>query len=203
MLIDFPKEKEKVIEFFTKYIIAKKKQLSPSSSLIPRVKVFEGHKQLLIREDRTREETEFKLIKSEMRYNIKEIENIALANSMENMFKKLDEIARELASKEFKMVFDKIDEAVERVGNVVSAKGRPFTESFFETIEKIQIDFDENGKIIMPKIILNPKTAEEIKLRDKLREIETNPSYKMRFEEIIEKKWEEWRDRKSARRLVG
>lgn len=202
MLIDFPKEKEKVKKFYTDVIKIKKDLLSPTA-LASRVRVFEGHKHLLVREDGTYEESEYSPIGEEIKFDIKEIENMAQANTLDPLYKKFDELAEKIASKEAKMFYGKIDQTLEKTGGIVSAKGRPFFEVFFECIEKIEIDFDENGKPEFPTLIINPETEEKIKLQDKLKEIETDQSYNKRFKEILDKKREDFRDRENSRKLVG
>ncbi|GAJ13687.1 unnamed protein product, partial [marine sediment metagenome] len=74
MLPDFPKEKNKIVNFFSSYVELKKKQLSPLFSSIPKVRIFEGNKQKLVREDGSIEETEYKRFESGISYSIQEIE---------------------------------------------------------------------------------------------------------------------------------
>jgi hypothetical protein len=83
----------------------------------------------------------------------------------------------------------------------VNGKGQPFTfELFLETLEKISIDFDDQGNPYLPTVVVSPELG--AKLKSKLPEWEANPDYDKRFKELIERKRKEWNDRESHRKLV-
>lgn len=79
---------------------------------------------------------------------------------------------------------------------------RPFDiEHFFEALEKIQMDFDENGEPEELSMMIHPDVAPRIaKIAE---EFEASPELQARHEAIIRKKFEEYREREARRRLVG
>jgi hypothetical protein len=111
------------------------------------------------------------------------------------------DMSTELAEKMTKRMFETIGEAVEQVGNVIDAKGQPFSaDLFIEMLEKIELSFDDAGNWQPPTITLHPETAE--KVIPKLKESENDPAIKARMDAIIERKRGEWRAREARRTLV-
>jgi hypothetical protein len=87
------------------------------------------------------------------------------------------------------------------VGNVVNNGGKPFSiDSFFEVMEKIQIEFDEFGKPNMPTMVVSSEGAERAK--EVIQEAENNPDVKKRMDELLAKKKEEYDAEQARRKLV-
>ena len=81
------------------------------------------------------------------------------------------------------------------------AEGKPFhPELLFEAIERMPIEFDDEGNPKSPTIIVNPAQMERVK--DKLTEWESDPVLRDRYEAIMRKKKEECLDRESNRKLI-
>lgn len=98
--------------------------------------------------------------------------------------------------------FSKIDQAVEEVGNVVSGQGEPLNpEVLLEMYEKIQLDFDEEGKHKELTVVIPPGMEQQA--RETIEMLHQYPEYRKRYKEIIDRKRVEWRDRETSRRLVG
>jgi len=109
--------------------------------------------------------------------------------------------AEEMKKEKARLFFEKMKEVTDRTGNVVDAKGQPFSfELFVDSIKKIWIEFDESGRPHMPTMVVSPEIGE--KLRVLLPEWKKNPEYKKIIDEIIEAKRKEWNDRESHRKLV-
>jgi len=109
--------------------------------------------------------------------------------------------AEEMKKQKAQYLLEKIKEVANKTGNIVDGQGRPFSfELFVESLKKIWIEFDENGKPHMPTMVVPPEIGE--KLRVLLPEWEKNLEYKKIMEEIIEAKRKEWNDRESHRKLV-
>lgn len=202
MLIDYPKEKKKVKRIYLDRLRKHKSQLS-LSSMVKTVGVYEGHQQEIIREDGSRETIKFELVKGEILVNNEELENIALGRTSNIVFEKLIQIAKEMATQESKMFLDKINETTTETGQVVKGEKISFSEGILRMLEMIEIDFDEHRNPILPTLIINPETAKKLQTDQKLKDLEHDPEYKSRYKKIMTKKWEEWRDRESSRKLVG
>ncbi|MCK4818719.1 hypothetical protein KA005_23305, partial [bacterium] len=95
-----------------------------------------------------------------------------------------------------------LNEVTAKTGNVVDAGGQPLShELLLKTLETIQLDFDDNGKPIMPTLVVSPQQYEKIKVKNI--EWENDPECQKQFEQMMNRKRKEWHDRESNRKLVG
>jgi hypothetical protein len=119
----------------------------------------------------------------------------------DNLNKKIDEIAEDIAKQASQRGFQKIDEALTEAGAGVDAAGGPMTpELYLEGLEKMEMSFDTETLQPTFTIVIHPAMMPSMeKLKDQM---ENNPEYKARYEALMERKREEWRDRESHRRLV-
>lgn len=196
MLPDFPKIKEKFKLAINKYLKNLVRQ-EPLLSQIREQRHFEGNKMTSKTEDGELDNTSYKEISGG--YSIKREDVIAKGTMA--YIENIQSVAEELKKQQAKLLFDKISEVTKKTGNIVNGKGQPFSfEIFIETMEKIQIDFDEMGKPYLPTLVVSPQLGD--KLNEKLPEWESNPEYKKKLDEVIERKRQEWNDRESNRKLV-
>jgi len=94
--------------------------------------------------------------------------------------------------------FKGLEEITNATGNVVDVKGRPFSWDYFnDMLEKILIGFDEEGKPMMPTLVMPPELYEQVK------GIEPTPEQKARTSAIIARKRAEFNAQKRTRRLSG
>ena len=91
--------------------------------------------------------------------------------------------------------------AVQFSGNEVDAKGQRLTpELLLSTYEKMDLEFDKQGRPILPTLMVNQSNYETAKAC--FSQLGSNPDYNKQFEALIEKKRTEWNNRESSRRLV-
>ena len=96
----------------------------------------------------------------------------------------------------FKMLFKTMNQITQFTGNVTDAKGAKFNlDLFLDTFEKLELDFDEDGKPIFPTLIVGPELFEKIK------HLKMTPEQEKRFGEIIEEKKKKYYASKCYRRL--
>ncbi|MRR05774.1 MAG: hypothetical protein EG828_02345 [Deltaproteobacteria bacterium] len=198
MLPDLPRMKKDIAELFQ---IIFKNRLNAYLGVVgevPRYIIKEGANPVTLRPDDSRDETKLQAASAETNFSIEEIPRL----SVEQRIAKLDDAAREMASQISSHAFATINEAVDKVGNVVDAKGKPFSpEAVFEVLEKIQLDFDEDGKHKEITVVIPPALSD--RARETLVQLHSDPKLSLRYQELIEKKREEWRAREAARKLVG
>ena len=195
MLPDFPSVKKAADQLFTTRI---RKSASRGSFIqtIPRRKMYEGDI-LSVKSDRgLRVESELKEISAGFLLKNEDI----IAKGMDAYYAKLDELAQSIKNQEERIMLNAMEQAAERVQNVVDAKGNFSFSIILDALEKITISFDSNGNPSVQDIILSPSAA--AKMRAMLPEIEKNQEYKRRYNEIIDRKRKEWLDRENSRRLV-
>lgn len=115
----------------------------------------------------------------------------------------IENLGVEMAKKRAEMAIKRMNEAIDRVGNVVVGENKSFAENSLAMLEKVQIDFDESrDKPSLPTILVHPSTAEKLKAEEKSMSIEDKLSYEQKQEEILNRKYEEYVLRESNRKLV-
>lgn len=198
MLPDYPNLKKKLKNLLIAHMKKIQSGYSYPLSKIPKTRIFEGNKFIIVHDDGTEEEAKVKRMKAEMKITLKEIE----AKKPQIILDKIYAAAKEIAIQQSKIFYKQIEKAVEKVGNVIDVGGRPFSiNDLFKMFEKLQLDFDENGRPYLPTFICREKAYESIS--EVLPQLDTDPECKKRFAEIIAKKKEEWRAREINRKLVG
>lgn len=190
MLPDFPKVKgklQKMHDYVMKH--AHLSHLGPLAS-IRELMVFEGNKTIIIREDGSVEEIGFEEITAELQVNFAEVETM----THEMVLDRINRPAKEIAEKKAKFAYEQIGKAAEEAGNVVSADGKPFSiDLLLEFLEKMEIDFDEAGNSSRLALVAHPSIVKVMS------QAEIDP----RYQELMERKKEEWRVRENNRKLVG
>ena len=194
MFPDFLKTKEKLkkrLDYETKK--ARLSYIGPLAD-VPVSMVFEGNKTVFAREDGSIQEV--KMEKSTVKLEIKLAEVEKMNHDM--VINKVSDLGGKMAEQEAKLFYEQIIKSAEEVGNVDSTDGKPFSvDLLFNMLEKIDIDFDEEGNPSGLTFVANSKMSPSIaKL---FAQVEADP----RYQEIIERKREEWRARESNRKLVG
>jgi len=109
-----------------------------------------------------------------------------------------EKASKEIADEQQAFFFRRFDEIIKNSGQEVDAKGKPFTpELLLETLEKMYLDFDENGEPIFPTFFTGKNLFERAK------KWQDSKEYKIKLDELIERKYSEWRYHESNRRLVN
>jgi hypothetical protein len=123
------------------------------------------------------------------------------AYDLQELVNNIEDAAVEMSRKQMKMMFTVVGEATESVGNVLDAKNQPISaEMILQMWETMQIDFDDEGKPILPKLVFHPKQEERVK--EQYGRIDSEPELRKRRDEILSRQKEAWRDRESDRKLV-
>lgn len=198
MLPDYPKLKERLSKLLTSRLVSEQKKIGSPVLDVPRRIQHEGRKTRIIREDGSVWESDMKKIQTQIKINLQDVKNM----KPKDIIEKIDEMAMQAASQQSKIAYEEIEKAVREVGNALDLKGEKFkVDHFFQMLEKLWIDFDKEGKPLLPTIVAGEKAYKV--LSEVLTQIENNSEYKGRMEEIIMKKKELWRDREANRKLVG
>ena len=194
MLPDFLKTKEKLKKMHnTEMKKAQCRHLGPFADT-PKSEIFEGDEVILTRSDGSREEVEMKEAEGKMEIKLKEIEEM----THERILDKIDTVAREMSKQIAKSGYEVIDKAAQEVGNVTSADSEPLSiDLLLEGLEKMHLSFDEDGQPSGLTLVAHPKMSSA--LEKIYSQIESHP----RYQELMERKREEWRVRENNRELVG
>jgi hypothetical protein len=124
--------------------------------------------------------------------NFSDIQETNIQKSTEN----LCNIALQMIENVTRDFFSSMGEVMTKTGQVVDGKGKPFNfDLVLDMLEKVLIEFDENGKAKLPYLVGHPQNLA------KITEFEITEEQKKRLDEIIEKKREEYYATKHYRRL--
>jgi hypothetical protein len=93
------------------------------------------------------------------------------------------------------MFFAQVQEATDRVGNLIDAEGDPF-EGFFSALDRMQLIFDDDG---VPRIQMIASPDDEDRIRRALDD--ATPDQMRRLQELLGRKREEFNAARRRRRL--
>ena len=126
-----------------------------------------------------------------------EIENLTLQKAIA----KHDAMIVEMVQKQTNFIRERMSSEIPE-SQSLDAKGRKFdAQLLIELLEKIQIDFYPDGtphELYVDGPLFTPERMAAV---DK--EFESNPELKKKYDELWDKKREDWRAREADRKLVG
>lgn len=92
--------------------------------------------------------------------------------------------------------FKGLNEVIDAVGTSVDAEGKQFSfDMLNDALEKMHIEFDDEGEPILPTLVMHPNALERIK------RMTPTPEQEKRQDEILERKKAEYYASKRTRRL--
>jgi hypothetical protein len=196
MLPDFPRLKTVLArqagDFIEAYV-----QQDPLLSRIRRVPVFEGNELVVQYANGGEKTTGFERILHAFEVNKEEL----IDKGVIAYHEKLPEIAEEALRRRKELLFRRTGEACEEAGTAIDAQGRPFgPDLFLEMLERVEIDFDEDGQPRLPTVVVSPEMGAYI--RSHMAKWEADEQFQARRAQIIEEKRNRWIDRESHRQLV-
>ena len=109
----------------------------------------------------------------------------------------LDSVAEQNLAVVMPHFFDILARTSQAAGTAFDAGGRPFSfELLLESLENIEIEFDQDGNPEMPKLIVNPELAKRIRTLPAL-----TPQQRQMHGDLIERKRKQFNARKRDRNL--
>jgi hypothetical protein len=197
MLPDYIDTKERLQNILNRWVKRRVRDHLGPFGESPRYTVFEGTGTTIIRTNNREDVTPMLRIESEFEVKYDEVPILTLSD----ILRRLDGVAQRIADQMAKHAYSSIAEATERVGNVVKADGKITPEAILELLDKIEIEFDDNGNPELPSIHIHPDVAETLK--EALIQLQEIPENRQRFEAILAEKKEKRRVREANRKLVG
>lgn len=198
MLPDYPKVKARLVEEFnTRYRQVRNLHLGFFASAQMNL-LQEGSRHVLIREDGSSDTATPKQIEASatLEFDWREAEKLTIPK----ILTLIDTLAQRMAEQQVKQYIEKIDESVKKIGNVTDPDKKG-VEAFFDGVQKRLMEFDEAGQPIPPQLLVGDQQTHD-KLVEIMTQIAESPDLRNRYEAIVNKKREEWRDREAARNLV-
>jgi len=192
MLPDFPQSKKEIRKKLVQLTERLEREKAP---LLARIKSFAQHEGKIHSYDRigAKPVSEgYEEMRIPLTISFNEVPDLV----GEKLVAKIDATATQLATKRMEMFRRKFDQVTREVGNALDAKGAPFTQDmFFTMLEKVDMEFGPDNQ---PTITWHT-TPELTKVYESW---QGDPSFKARYEDILNRKRDAWRDRESDRKLV-
>lgn len=194
MLPDFPEAKARIHRVLMTPIRSAIREASLGAA---QIRLHEGDRSTVQREDGTIVDLMPEEARVEIEMPRERLQGMSLTEVQQIYTDVADDMAGQVAGSYFRAV----DEAVARADTAVDAKWSEFTfDLFLETLDKKWLQFDENGELVPPAIVMSPQMWDSIK--DEVASWDKNPEYSVRYDRLIERKREEWREREARRKLV-
>lgn len=175
---------------------AARKQLGPFRQS-PRFIQHEGERHTyntIQGEERT---TDYQNMGVEITINLRDIPGMTL----EDALKLITEKGAELGSMEARYHFQRLNDIISEVGNIVEGQGGPITfDLWMEMFEKLHVAFDDYGRPQMPTMVIPPHMRQSFE--DMMREAAADESARDRLLKALEQKWKEWNEEQDRRKLV-
>ena len=121
--------------------------------------------------------------------------------TLEGMFIKLKQMGQQMAENLEPELLSRLDQTLTKYGQVTEP-GLDFNTSILETLKKLALPVDSQGKIDLSKlqIVLHPDSIE--KFKDRMSTAESDPEFIKKVEDILAKKQQGVDERENNRKLV-
>lgn len=108
-----------------------------------------------------------------------------------------DDMARQFAEQQERMMMNTMDEVTARTGNVVNGEGKALSaDKLLELFEKMEHSFSADGSWNAPTLWGGAPTST-------VQEVMSDPAFQVRLNELLIRKRNEYRRREAGRILVG
>jgi hypothetical protein len=196
MLPDFPETKRLFSRFFRTYMRRKARQISPYGAVQSRY-IHEGRATRIKRADQSESTSPMQQLSASLEIKFDEIESLTFEKAIE----KHDAMLLDLVRKQTDFIRERMSAEIP-ASQTLDAKGKKLSpQIMFDLFEKMQIDFYPDGTPHELHVDGPLFTAESLAAVET--EIESDPEWKRKFDEMMEKKKEAWRAREADRKLVG
>lgn len=197
MLPDFVRIKERRAGWFKRTVEEAEQARTPLLQRMHAFRQHEGQECAMQRVDGTEDRIEYsQRLESKLLIKLDELPNL----DTEGYKSKATQIAEDLAQQKMGMFFQKLDTVTSEAGMVFHHDGDIGPDVFLRTLEQLEVDFGPAGDVENLVIACSPDTFD--KFKHKLPFWEKDPDIMRRHNEIMARKWIEWRDREADRTLV-
>ena len=160
--------------------------------------IHEGKRTAIRRPDDSLDETDIVSHGAEIKFGYEEIEGIDLPIVLE----KLRSMAEQFKTHRVRYLAETLNAVTQKTGNIHDAKGRPLTvEDIFSMLEKVEINFERNE--LSGDMTIWASSQMEPVFQRLQREFDASPELQKRWNELMDKKRNDYRAREADRNLAG
>ena len=197
MLPDFPGEKGKMRKVFELFAWATQAGCNPWLNQFPKFMLHEGNSMLRRETDGSLRPEPLQQVDARMEVHRDDVPSLSFHRSLEMA----RVVGRQLAEGQARLAARRIQEVTEAAGTHFAAAAESFTaDTILDAIERLEeVSFDRQGR---PELvgIVHPGVARLIQAN--AAKWEADPEFVARWKAVLDRKYEEWREREANRRLV-
>jgi len=198
MLPDLPSLKSKLREAYVGYVSRRAHSQIGIFNEVPKQIVHEGESMRVLRPDGTSDDTPMMRAQAELQIREEEAQTLTHEQRMKILNDLADQMARDMSTK----LFSSLSESLDKAGQSVDNRGKPLdAEAILKMFEKMQFDFDEQGRPIMPTLSVGPDVYGAAQAA--FEQLTNDPVWRSRLANLMAQKRADWRDREASRKLVG
>lgn len=196
MLPDYTETKALFGHFFQTYSRKRMREISPLSAARVHY-LHEGRRMATERADSSSSNSEVQSLSSVLEIRFDEIPGLTL----EAAIAKFDAMILDMVRQQTGLALERLDAEIPEEQKV-DAKGKKLdAEMILQMYEAIQLEFYPDGKPHELQFVGSLFTQERLQAIDE--QFRNDPELSKRYEQLIDKKREEWSAREASRKLVG
>jgi hypothetical protein len=198
MLPDLPDLKAELRDIYVRYVSRRAHAQLGAFSEAPRHVIHEGETMRVERANGDSEDSDMQGASAEVVISYEQAETMSLQERTQILNDLADRMAMQMSEK----LFTSLNETLDRAGQTVDNRGRPFdAEAILRILDRMEIDFDAQGNPKLPTVQLGRDMSEA--WVEATNQLANDPVWKARLEQLLAEKRANWRDREAARKLVG
>jgi hypothetical protein len=160
--------------------------------------VHEGKIMSVVRGAEEEEITNMRAAQADVSMSYDEVDNV----NLDFIMAKVNEIATQFETQFSERLFDLMKDVTNRTGQTVDASGKPLSnELILKMFDKIQIEFERNKEIGDVTIVTSPAMVPIFQRLEA--EVKNSPELQRKWNDLIERKRNEFREREIDRNLAG
>ena len=201
MIVDFVSIKERLERIATLRLRREIEKRTPILSMIGKHLLHEGSKYSFETVDHEKREMKFQKAETTITLSRQEMGRI----SHQEIMAKIETSAEEMARQMERGTLQTLSEELERVGNTISGGGKPFSpETILQGLQMIQIDFEDDSrdKPQLPTWVISLELAAKTKIQEAAMAEEEKAEFEVKFQAILDQKYEEFLVREGTRKLI-
>jgi len=187
-------------EAFTQTFQLRVQQITRSKGIIAEIKghiIHEGRESRLIRSSDDQDDVEMHVTEAVLTLKYADISKFTIVDALDAAAK----LADQFATGQSKALFKTLDEVTTKTGNVVRAGGPITHDAMFEMLDKMEHEFSGNSATANLVMVIHPDMGPRV--AQLAAEFESSRDLKKRHNEIMARKYEQFRTREMDRNLAG
>ena len=151
----------------------------------------------VVRGDQSESKSDLRQISTQLEIKIDEIENLTL----DKVIQKHDVMIADMVSKQANFIRERMSSELPESQSINTKGKRLSAELILEIKDKMQVAFNPDGtprQIFLDGHLFTPDAMAAVE-----QEFQNSPELQKRHEDLMARKWEEWRAREADRKLVG